>query len=317
MMCIRIILIFGLLLNLAVAQEQPLFVLQGHSGGINSIALSPDGNTLVSGSKDETIRFWDLDKKECSKTMVIENTSVKRVSYNNSGDKLLISIYGRFAVIDIKSGKKKLSGKKSHTAFVETSTFSEDESLILTSSWRDNTISVWKSSNFKKLIDLKEVYWIDNAIFNKKANLVYSGGHDNLVKVWDITTGNMIFSLAGHDDWVYDVKLSPDEKMIYSGGFDGVVKIWDLNSRKNIASLKGHKEGIVCIDVSPDGKYLVSGGVDKELIIWNLETQKEAKRIMAHDEIIMDVKFSKDAKVLYSCSIDKTIKAWDLTSLNP
>ncbi|MBK9284284.1 MAG: WD40 repeat domain-containing protein [Sphingobacteriaceae bacterium] len=314
-MRIKLLFLFIFTLSLTKGQDEPLFILQGHSGGINSIALSPDGKTLVSGSKDETIRFWDLEKKESIKSIVIDHSSVKRVSFNKDASKLLISIYERFAEIDIKSGKKKLSKKKSHTAFAETSIYSEAGDFILTSSWRDNTLSIWKSSNFKKVIDLKEIYWVDNALFNKKGNIVYSGGHDNQIKAWDVTTGNMIYALAGHDDWVYDIALSSDEKFIYSAGFDKLIKVWDLNSRKNIATLKGHSEGVVCIDISPDGKWLASGGTDKEIIIWNLSDNSEVKRIKAHADAVTDLKFSKDSKTLYSASLDKTIKGWNLLEL--
>lgn len=314
-MQIRLIFLFLISFYLLNAQDLAKAVLMGHSGGVNSIALSPDGKTLASGSKDETLRFWDLSKFESIKTITTEGSSVKRVNYNHAGTKLLASLYTRFAEIDLKSGKKRMSKKNSHTAFTETSIYSNNDELILTSSWRDNTLSIWKSSNLKKQIDLKEVFWVDNALFSKKGDLVFSGGHDNLVKVWDVATGNMIYSLAGHEDWVYDLCLSADEKTIYSAGFDKVIKVWNAETRKNTATLKGHNEGVVCIDISPDNKWLASGGTDKEIIIWDLNTLKEAKRIKAHSEAIMDIKFSSDGKTLYSCSLDKTIKVWDLSAL--
>lgn len=297
------------------AQDQAKAVLLGHSGGVNSIAISPDGKTLASGAKDETLRFWDLEKTEAIKTITTEGSSVKRVCYNHAGTKLLASLYTRFAEIDVKSGKKRMSKKNSHTAFTETCIYSSGDDLILTSSWRDNTLSIWKSSNLKKQIDLKEVCWIDNALFSKKGDLVFSGGHDNLIKVWDVATGNMIYSLAGHEDWVYDLCLSADEKTIYSAGFDKVIKVWNAETRKNTATLKGHSEGVVCLDISTDNKWLASGGTDKEIIIWDLNEKKEVKRIKAHTEAITDLKFSSDGKTLYSCSLDKTIKIWDLSSI--
>lgn len=309
-------IVFSLLFSsIALAQDQAKAVLLGHSSGVNSIALSPDGKTLVSGAKDETLRFWDLGKNEAQKMISMKGSSVKRVSYDHAGTKLLAAGYGRFTEFDLKKGKQKQSKKNSHSAFIETCTYSQDDQLILTSSWRDHSLCIWTSGSLKKQIDLKEDNWIDNACFNKNATLVFSGGHDNLIKVWDVATGNMIYSMAGHEDWVYDISLSLDEKTVYSAGFDKVIKVWDLNSRKNTATLKGHSEGIVCLDLSNDGKYLASGGTDKEIIIWDLSEKKEVKRIKAHSETITDLKFSADGKTLYSCSLDKSIKVWDLSSL--
>jgi WD40 repeat protein len=246
----------------------------------------------------------------------MEGSSVKRVSYSHDGKKFAAALYTRFVEIDTKTFKGKFSKKNTHTAFLEACVYSPDDKYILTSSWRDKTLMVWKAGSMKEQVETKEVTWVDNAIFNKNGSLFFSGGHDDLAKMWDFATGNMIRSYAGHDDWVYDVCLSPDEKNLYTGSFDKTIKIWDVNTGKNLATLKGHTEGIVCLDISKDGKYLASGGADKDIIIWDLAGRKEAKRIKAHAGTIMDLKFSPDRKTLYSASLDKTIKVWDLSAMD-
>jgi len=296
------------------AQDSSSVVLNGHSGPVNSIDISPDGKTLLSGSKDETIRIWNLDKRISEKTINTKGSSVKRVCFNSNGTKFLAALYCVFEEYDLKTFKKR-SSKKIHTSFVETCLYSADDNYILTSSWRDNTLVICKAKNLKKYVQTTEVYWVDNAIFNKSASLVFSGGHDNLVKMWDAATGGMIRSYAGHEDWVYDICLSPDEKMLYSASFDKTVKAWDLNSGKNIFTLKGHTEGIVCIDITADGRYLATGSSDKDIIIWDIAGRKELKRLKGHEGAVMDVQFSTDGGTLYSCSIDKTIRIWK-TGLN-
>lgn len=307
-------LLFTLLFaNLCCAQDSiPLFILEGHSASVNSIDISPDDKNLLSGSKDETFRIWDLNTKQATHTINTKGSSVKRVKFNSTGTKFLVALYTRFAEIDFKTLKGKYSKKNSHSAFIETCLYSADDKYILTSSWRDNTLVVWKSQNLKKQIETPEVNWIDNAIFNSSNSLIFSGGHDNIVKIWDFNTGGLIKSMAGHDDWVYDLCLSNDEKYIYSGSFDKTIKVWDIASGKNIATLKGHTEGVVTIDMSKDGKYLASAGVDKEIIIWDTATKTIFKRIKAHSAAITDLKFNADGTIIYSCSIDKTIKAWKL-----
>lgn len=297
------------------AQEVPVASLMGHAGAVNSIDLSPDGRFLISGGKDETIRVWDLKSNQLNKTIKTEGSSVKRVSFKPDGTKFLAALYCRFIEVDFKSFKQK-SKKNPHTAFVETCCYSPTGEFIMTSSWRDKTLVVWKTSGFKKQVETEEVTWVDNAIFNKSSNLIFSGGHDNLVKIWDFSTGSLVKSFAGHDDWVYDLCLSTDEKTIYSGSFDRTIKIWDVVTGKNTGTLKGHSEGIVCLDISKDGKYLASGGMDKTIVIWDLETKIEVKKITAHEAAVMDIKFSSDHQLLYSCSIDKSIKVWDLKGLN-
>lgn len=298
-----------------LAQETPAATLLGHAGAVNSIDLSPDEKFLISGGKDETIRIWNLEDKQSEKIIKTTGSSVKRVTFKSDGTKFLAALYGRFVEVDFKNFKQKLSKKNTHSAFVETCCYSPNNEFILTSSWRDKTLVVWKANSFKKQVETEEVTWVDNAIFNKSSGLIFSGGHDNLVKIWDVGTGSLIKSFAGHDDWIYDLCLSADEKLLYSGSFDKTIKIWDVGTGKNTGSLKGHTEGIVCLDISDDGRYLASGGMDKTIILWDLTSKTEVKRWVAHDAAIMDVKFSANHQKLYSCSIDKTIKIWDTTNL--
>ncbi len=305
------ILVF-LFIKLQAQDSIPIFVLNGHSGTVNSIDLSPDEKHLISGSKDETFRIWDLDSKQSTHTINTKGSSVKRVKFNSTGSKFLVALYTRFAEIDFKTLKGKYSKKNAHSAFVETCLYSSNDEYILTSSWRDNSLMTWKSNSLKKQTEISETNWVDNAIFNKSNSIVFSGGHDNIVKMWDFNTGGLIKSMAGHDDWVYDVCLSFDEKYIYSGSFDKTIKVWEIATGKNIATLKGHTDGIVTLDISKNGKYLASGGVDKDIIIWDLTTKTIFKKIKAHESTIMDLKFNADATIIYSCSTDKTIKAWKL-----
>jgi WD40 repeat protein len=287
-------------------------VLSGHAGAVNRIVLTNDGKKLLSGSKDETIRVWDLQSNAIEKTINTPGSSVKNISVSPDGQKFIAGLYCSVAEYDLKTFKKKKS-KNIHTSFVETCLYSSDGKYILTSSWRDKTIVILKSANLKKFIEMDELIWVDNAIFNKAGTKVYSGGHDNLVKVWDVSTGGLIRSLAGHDDWVYDICLSADEKMLFSASFDKTIRYWDLETGKNVFTLKGHTDGIVCIDISNDGKYLATGSSDKDIVIWDIQEKKEIKRLKGHEEAVTDVHFGPDNKRLYSCSIDKTIRIWDLS----
>jgi WD40 repeat protein len=287
----------------------------GHAAAVNSIDLSPDEKTLVSAGKDGTLRFWDLSAHQQSKTLRLSDASVKRVAYNHGGTAVLAALYARFAEVDVNTFKPRFSKKNAHSAFVETVLYSADDKYILTSSWRDKSLVVWKGPSMKLHLETSEETWVDNAIFNRKNNLIFSGGHDDLVKVWDFETGKMIRSLAGHSDWVYDLCLSPDEKLLYSASFDKTIKVWDVNSGKNIRTLLGHSDGLVCLALSQDGRYLASGGMDKQIIIWDLNDYKMVKKIQAHSAAVTDLHFSADHKTLFSSSQDKTIKVWDLTNL--
>ena len=311
---IKLFILLTLPFSTALAQEDfSENTLIAHTGGVNSIDISSNGNYLISGSKDQTVCVWNLKTNQLEKTLKFDGNSIKRVCFNKDGSKFLVALYEQFMEINFLNFKRKSSKKNAHSSFVEACNYSSDDKFILTSSWRDKSLVIWKANNFKKEIELDEKdNWIDNAIYNKNSTLVFSGGHDNMIKLWNLSTGGLVKSFAGHDDWVYDVCLSDDENTLYSGSFDKLIKVWDVKSGKNTGTLKGHTEGIVCLDMSKDSKFLASGGADNTIIIWDLTTKKEVQKLVGHQGTVMDLKFSNDNKTLYSCSIDKTIKIWKL-----
>lgn len=308
----KLVLAFFISAFFIKAQDSLVATLLGHAGAVNSIDISPDNKTLISGSKDETLRIWSLTDNSNKKTISNAGYSVKKVKFNSKGDKFLAATFENFIEFDLIKLKKVRTKKKAHTTFIEGCTYSPNDEFIVSSSWRDKTLVIWKASSLKKQSETAEVTWVDNVIFNKASNLIISGGHDDLVKMWDVNTGGLIKQFAGHEDWVYDICLSGDEKFIYSASLDKTIKIWDISSGKQITTLKGHADGVVCLDMSKDGKYLASGGLDKEIIIWDLATKTIVKKFPAHDLTIMDVKFGADSNTLYSASMDKTIKVWKL-----
>ncbi|HWY37240.1 MAG TPA: WD40 repeat domain-containing protein [Bacteroidia bacterium] len=295
----------------AQEEKKPLQVFLGHSGAVNSIDVSKDGKHLISGSKDETIRVWDLDKGELVKTMSGLPSSAKRVEFNSDGTRFLAGLYENFFEFEFPSCKTLKRKKKCEGGFVETVCYSGNGELILTSGWRDNTLNIWKYKSLKKLVALEETEWTDHACFNKNANIVLSGSHDNKVKLWDVSTGKLIKSFAGHDDWVYMVNFSGDEKRVYSASMDKTIKVWDVESGKIITTLKGHDDGVIAFDISPNGNYLASTGMDKQIIIWDLKTLTQVEKFVASTEPVFTIKFSADGKKLFSAGKDNTIKVWE------
>ena len=294
------------------AQDSLIATLTGHLAGINSIDVSPDNKWLISVSKDESLRLWNLQNNSNAKTLSNFGYSLKRVKFNSKGDRFLVASFCSFSEFDFTKFKRIRLKKKAHTTFIENCIYSPKNDFIATSSWRDKTLIIWKASSLKKQSETNEVIWVDNAIFNKTSETLISGGHDAMIKIWDVPTGGLIKQLAGHNDWVYDICLSLDEKYIYSASLDKTIKIWNIASGKQIATLAGHVDGIVSIDLSKDGNFLASAGMDKEIIIWDINSQTAIKKFKAHELPITDVKFGNNSDTLYSCSMDKTIKIWRL-----
>src|SRR5207244_783346 len=93
--------------------------------------------------------------------------------------------------------------------------------------------------------------------FSPDGKRLASASFDKSVKVWDAQTGQELFTLHGHTDYVYSVVFSPDGKRLASASFDKSVKVWAAQTGQEIRALQGHT-AFRSVVFSPDGKRLAS-----------------------------------------------------------
>jgi WD40 repeat protein len=311
---IRKITIFSLLLQFILLTgngQQLLYTLQGNGGKVNTLQFSPDGKTLLSGNQDGSIKSWDVANnfKLATSTNPI-GESITNISYSANGKEIGISSYKAFFVYDNPSLKKLKAKKKAHTTFVRCANFSKSGEYIVSTSWRDNTIVIWKRSSLKVEKVLPETVWTDYAMFINDDKQIVSINHENTIKVWDVASGNLMQTFAGHTDWVYGILLSPDGKYLLSGSLDNSIKKWDLNTGKIVQTIEAHKNGITWLASSADGKYFISSSLDKTAKLWSWETMQEIAQFSGHDEAVLEAVISPDNKYIATGSLDKTIKIW-------
>jgi WD40 repeat protein len=311
--------IFILILSLSFLtsfSQNNIYTLVGHKGNVNVVAFSNDGKYLLSGGHDASVIAWNVDKNFSNeKTITISYSSITNIDFAPDGNEITICSYKNFYTYKFPE-LKKISGKKNaHTSFVRCANFSKSGEMIITSSWRDNSLILWNTRKLNKLITFKESEWTDNAQIILDDNFVASVNHGNTIKIWDIKNGNLIRTFAGHTDWVYDFIITHDGKTLISGSLDKTIKIWDLNSGKLIKTILAHEDGITDLSMSADGKYFASASLDKTAKIWNIDNFSEIAVLKGHKETVLSSSFSPNGKYLATSSADSTIKIWDVQNL--
>lgn len=112
--------------------------------------------------------------------------------------------------------------------------------------------------------------------------LLATGSRDTTVKLWDIETGECLYTFSGHLHRVKSVAFSPDGKILASASDDGTLKLWDIQSKNCVQTLNGHTDWVLSVAFSPDGKMLVSAGSDRTVKLWKVETGNCLQTLRGH-----------------------------------
>lgn len=309
------ITLFFLLLVTAVsnAETEPALILSGHKEGVNVCKFSNDGKTLISGSKDGIVKLWEVATNyKMIKEIEVCDDPITAISFNHKGDQFAVGSLEKLFIYDLATCKLISKKKNAHVSFVKSANFSPDDKLIVTSSWKEDALTIWNYPELKKSIQLSESIWTDEAFFSPDGKYLLSCNHDNVCKVWDVSTGNITRTFAGHEDWVYAIRLSTDMKFLLTGSFDKTLRKWDFNTGKLLSTFEGHKDGISYMTLSPDNNYAVSGSVDGSIIQWNLNDKQDYKIIREKGPAVLNLAYSPDGKAFAAALADNTILIWNI-----
>jgi len=159
-----------------------LRTLEGHSDSVRSVAISPDGQTIASGSEDETIRVLDLQSGEIKNIM-------------RHGDP------------------------------IHSITISSKNQIISRGNRYD--------------------------------------GFDNIIKLWDLQTGQFMDKLDELSFRVFSIAVTPEGNTLVAGSENCGINVWDLPTKQIRYTIKGHSKLAHSLAISPNGKILVSGSQDQ------------------------------------------------------
>ncbi len=293
--------------------------LTGHSGVVQSVAISSDGGRIVSGSWDKTVKVWDARTGKELLTLKGHSSVVNSVAISRDGGRI-VSGSGAFRkagdvkVWDARSGKELLS-LKGHSDGVWSVAISSDGGRIVSGS-SDGTVKVWDARSGKELLSLKgHTNQVLSVAISSDGGRIVSGSYDDTVKVWDARTGKDILTIKGHSGVVNSVAISNDGERIVSGsgvfGKAGDVKVWDARTGKDLLTLKGHTNQVHSVAISSDGGRIVSGSNDGTVKVWDVRSGKELLTLKGHSAQVSGVAISSDGGRIVSGSNDKTVKVWD------
>jgi WD40 repeat protein len=308
--------VINALMQTLYQSQQPLpwaSNLEGHTDGVCSVAFSPNGKLVATGSGDEKIKIWDLSTGKSLLTLEGDSSLIRSVAFTPDGSRLATgSENGYIKIWDLSTGKPIMMFGDG-TAGVLSVTISPDGSRLATG--LEDKMVIWDMKSGRVVLRLEnDSNEFLSVAFSPDGSRLAISWRDNKTKIWDLSTSKSLLTLQG-DDIVTSVSFSPDGSRLATGS-GTTTRIWDLATGKTTQTLKGHSNEVTSVAFSPDGSHLATGSLDHTAKIWDAFTGKDIVTLKGHTDYVNSVAFSPDGLRLATASDDKTAKIWDLTILS-
>lgn len=291
------------------------------TGSVEALAATPDGDTIVTGSAQGELKFWDRKTESVQRTYQLPNQfSIESIAFSPDGETLAVAGYRGVYLWEWLAGKEPVSLDGMETG-ARALMFSPDGQWLATGS--DGPIGgrLWDVKSRRLHQTFKgngQWHYPDRIAFTSDGQFVAVPTRSLTVELWNVSTGRIAHTLETGSFETGSIEprhvaISPDDRWLVGSDYDPIMVVWDLKTRERLATPPGHRAHVTGIHFTPDGKQVVTASDDRTVRIWNAETGTQ-ERLLQHRYWIRDVAVSPDGKLIASNSLDDTVGLWELDS---
>jgi WD40 repeat protein len=247
--------------------------IMAHTDWVRCLSFTPDSQTLVSGSFDQSIKLWQVADHKLVHELKDHHKGVFALAVSADGRTLASGSWDETIKLwDIATGQL-LSNLEGHRTSVRALAASPDNQLLISGSF-DNTVRVWQLASGDLLKTMSHDEPIAALALNHTGQILASTSDDGLVKLWSVSSGEVIAQLTGNNNCICSLTISPNSDAVLAGTVSGALVLWALDhqsvkSSEPVQKFKAHSGQINACVFHPSGQYVITGSVDGKARIWS------------------------------------------------
>lgn len=286
-------------------------VRQLDGGWVGALALSTNGELLLSGHDDTVLRLWDVNSGALLREFKGHTEAIRSVTFSSGGQYALSGgADNTLRWWELKDGHC-LRVLQGHTNWVNSAAISSDGRHGLSGS-ADGTLRLWDIGSGQCVSSLPaHEGWVRAVAWSGDGSFCVTGGADTRVKLWDLRRGQCMRILEGHTDQVNSVALSSDGRRAASGSKDTTLRIWDVETSRCALSLARKSGEVRCVVLSRDGRQAISCHAGGILSLWDADSGRCLRTFEQQAELPSVLAVSADDRRLASGGTNR-ILVWDL-----
>lgn len=154
---------------------------------------------------------------------------------------------------------------------------------------------------------------VNSLAFSPDGSFILTASFDKTAKVWEASTGRLLYTLWEHESSVMGGKYSPDGELIVTSS-DKTIRVWEASTGQLLYTLLGHEQSVNSVEFSPDGSLIVSASSDNTVRVWDTTTGVLLQTLESHTSAIWKAVFNPEGSRILTTSSDETAKVWDAAS---